>query len=159
MTADLGIGANLGIEAAVSLCNILHRELKSDSNRHPSTSELSAMFTEYQNDRYDRAKSFVELSGKATRMHTWQGTFNKFFICYVAPYFNAARVRLLAAALAIAPKLDFAPLHILNENTDGWKLSKKEAKAGAGWMTYVLLTSTIGIAVAYATKQGLPTLF
>ena len=159
MTADLGIGANIAIESAVSLCNILQRELKSDPNRHPSQSELAAMFAEYQKDRFERAKAFVEISGKATRMHSYQTLFDRYFVGYVAPYLANTQMWKFAESFAKAPKLNYAPLHKINENSAGWKLAKKsEDKVSAGWLTYVLLTSTIGVTIAYIATAGLPAL-
>ncbi|CAO2657389.1 Nn.00g035150.m01.CDS01 [Neocucurbitaria sp. VM-36] len=161
MTADLGIGANIAIESAVTLCNILQRELKSDPNRHPSQSELSAMFAEYQEDRYERAKAFVELSGKATRMHSYQTLFGRYFVGYVAPFLTTMQMWKFAEAFSKAPKLNYAPVRTINENAEGWKLAKKsEDKVSTGWLTYVLLTSTVGVAIAYCiATAGRPALF
>ena len=161
MTADLGVGASMGLESAVRLCNILHRELKSDRTRHPSMSELSTMFAEYQEESFQRSKAFVELSGKVTRMHTYQTLFARFFVGYVSPYLNNIRVQKFAEAFGKSPKLDYAPVRTMNESADGWKLAEKkdEENKGAGWLTYVVLTSTIGVTVAYMARQGLFTLF
>lgn len=157
MTADLGIGANMGVESAASLCNVLQRELKSNPNRHPSQEELSAMFTEYQNDRFDRAKAFVDLSGAVTRMNSYQSLFGRFFVSYLAPYFNEKQFWKFAEGFAKGPKLNYAPSQTLNDDAEGWKLANKgeEKKASTGWLTYVLLTSTIGITVAYVAKARL----
>jgi FAD dependent monooxygenase len=125
MTADLGLGANVGIEDAVSLCNILHRELAANRARHPDGHELSSMFAEFQAARYERVKSLVELSGKATRMHTYDSLFGRFFVGYVAPYLTKYQVMMLAKILAEAPKLDYVPVRTINEDAEGWKLAGK----------------------------------
>ncbi|KAH7402633.1 hypothetical protein BKA66DRAFT_404647 [Pyrenochaeta sp. MPI-SDFR-AT-0127] len=165
MTADLGIGANIAMEAAASLCNILHRELNADRNRHPSKSELSSMFAEYQKDRFARAEAFVDLSGKVTRMHSFQTLFGRFFVSYIGPYLNKTQIWKLAESFSGTPKLNYVPVRTINENSVGWKLAekkkeqKKKNKGSAGWLTYVLLTSTIGVTIAYVARSGLPTLF
>lgn len=162
MTAELGMGANIAIESAVSLCNILHRELNADPNRHPSKSELSAMFAEYQKSRFARAKAFVDLSGKVTRMHSFQSLFNKYFVLYIARYLENFQLGKLAESFSDTPKLDYVPVRTINENSVGWKLAEKKRKqknnTGAGWLTYAILTSTIGITIAYVATMGLPTL-
>jgi FAD dependent monooxygenase len=167
MTADLGMGANIAVESAVILCNIINRELKSNPNRHPSKSDIDAMFAEYQKKRFDRAKTWVDLSGKITRWNSYQSYFGRFFVGYISPLFNDVNIEKMALHFAKAPKLDYAPLRTVNEQTEGWQFAKKDEdekkkkkkQVSTGWMSYVLLTSTVGIAVAYVMTAGLPTLF
>lgn len=176
MTADLGMGANISIEDAVVLCNILQRELKSDPNRHPSQSELSAMFTEYQKNRFGRAKFWCDISGKATRNNSYQSWGGRFRAGYIMPWLSAKMEPFLAKGFANGPKIDYAPVRSIDETLEGWKMKStpeelaadeaKKAKAeqgGAGWMSYLLLTSTVGIAAAYIATTGahrdLPALF
>lgn len=156
MSTDLGTGANLAVEAVVTLCNILHRELKSNPNRHPSRLELAAMFAEYQEEQYERTENNVKTSGSITRLHTYRTLFGRFLIGYLSAYLQPMHLRRFAQSFADGPKLDYAPCHITNENAEGWKLKKKKgdkAKASTGWLTYVLITSTIGVTIAYAAKS------
>ncbi|KAF1841758.1 FAD/NAD(P)-binding domain-containing protein [Cucurbitaria berberidis CBS 394.84] len=156
MTADLGIGANIAIESAVSLCNILHREIKSDPNRHPSKSELSAWFNEYQEDRFNRTKEFVDLSGKVTRMNSYQTLFGRYFLTYVAQYLSEIQLWKFAESFAVAPKLNYAPVRTINEDTVGWRLAKKKGdKASVRWLTYVLVTSTVSVTIAIVARNFL----
>lgn len=148
MTADLGLGANIGIEDAASLCNILHRELATNRAQRPDSHELSSMFAELQATRYKRVKSFVELSGKATRMHTYDSFFGRFFVGYLAPYLTKFQVMKLAKALADAPKLDYVPVQTINEDAAGWKL----AGEGHGtWIPVGLVYAAVGVTMAYLT--------
>ncbi|KAH9863365.1 hypothetical protein IAQ61_009642 [Plenodomus lingam] len=160
MTSELGAGANMAIESAVSLANILHRNLKDDRNRHFTQSELSALFTEYQNDRFDRVKDHVDRSGQATRAFTYQSLISRFMVGYVGPWMHKSQVKQLAESLTQAPKLDYVPLRTLNEDAEGWKLVNKIEKKSAeipvgGWLKYVLFTCTVGAAIAYRTVQPL----
>ena len=157
MTTDLGLGANIALESVVSFCNVLQRELKSDRTRHFSQSELSALFQEYQTDRYERAKNFVELSGKITRATAYQTSFGKFFIRYMAPLMRTMQVQKFIEEFAKAPKLNYAPVQTLNENAKGWKAA--ERKPGAPWLAYVLVTSTVGVTLAYLMRGNLSLTF
>lgn len=96
MTADLGTGANIAIESAVVLANILNRELKTNPTHHPTQSELSVLFAEYQHDRFDRAKAYIELSGKVTRVHSYNTRFERFFVSHIAPCLMAMQVEKFA---------------------------------------------------------------
>jgi FAD dependent monooxygenase len=137
MTADLGIGANIGIEDVAVLCNILNRELKNDRNRHPSEGEITAMFTEYQQERYARAKAFTEMSGKVTRMHSYDTLFGRIFATYVSPMLYEVQVMKLATAWAKAPKLDYVPVKTIDETAPGWLLAKEDEKiSSTPWLLY-----------------------
>lgn len=164
MTADIGIGANMAIESAVALCNILQRETKNNPNRHFETSELSTLFQEYQDKRHTRAKTFVTLSGGVTRMRSYETLWKRIFISRIAtiPYMQKMQGMKMMTAFSMAPKLNYAPVQTLNEDAEGWKLGKKAKEAGssAAWYTYALATSAVGVGLSYAAvlKWGLPLL-
>lgn len=137
MTADLGIGANIAIEDVAVLCNILHRELKPNRTRRPTRDAIASMFAEYQQIRYDRAKTFTELSGKATRMNSYDTLLGRFFATYVAPMLYEVQVTKFATAWAKAPKLDYVPVRTIDESAPGWLLAKEvERKSSTPWLLY-----------------------
>lgn len=160
MTADLGMGANIAIESAVYLCNILHREFASNLTRRISTPDLTALFAEYQAGRHERAKAYVETSGKLTRMNSYQSYFDHFFAGYLHKYIVPSQKAGLIESLAVAPKLDYAPTRTIDESAEGWhwmeKKGKKEKKGG--WFKYMVLTSVVGVTVAYLVDAGLSAL-
>lgn len=160
MTADLGIGANIAIEDATVLCNILNRELKANRSRHPTKDEITSMFAEYQKERYDRAKAFTDLSGKATRMNSYDTLFGRVFATYVAPMLYEVQIKKLATAWARAPKLDYVPVRTIDENAPGWLLAKEDEKSvkypAVPWLVYAGLGS---VAIGFAVQRfGLPKL-
>ncbi|RAR05406.1 FAD/NAD(P)-binding domain-containing protein [Stemphylium lycopersici] len=154
MTADIGLGAHMAIESAFQLCNILQRELKSNPNRHPSSSELSAFSAEYQAGRYERVTKIVDVYAKATRMHTYQTYSDRFFAGYVAPYLASVRAIKFAEIMAHAPKLDYAPTRMTKENAKDWKLAQKREE-NSSWMLYGVLTLGMGMALTYLVRVGL----
>ncbi len=157
MTADLGLGANIAIEDAVALCNILHRGLNTDPNRHPTSSEINAMFDEYQKERLDRAKAFTDISGQATRMHSYNTLFGRVFATYIAPLMAKKQILQFAASFAKAPKLSYVPVRTIDENAEGWRLGKEEDKASS---TLWLMGAAAGAVVAglAVSHYGLPQL-
>jgi FAD dependent monooxygenase len=157
MTADLGIGANIAIEDATVLCNILHRELMADRNRHPTKAEIAMMFAEYQKDRYERAKAFTDLSGKATRANSYNTFFGRVFATHIASLLYNVQVKKLATAFAKAPKLDYVPVQTIDESAEGWLLAKKEGKASIiPWLVYAGVgAAAIALAIS---RYGLPRL-
>ncbi|KAF2856777.1 FAD/NAD(P)-binding domain-containing protein [Plenodomus tracheiphilus IPT5] len=143
MTSELGFGANIAIESAITLANILHRELKANPNRH---------FT-HPNSR--PSSGYVELSGQVTRMYSYQTLFSRLLVGYVSPWIQHSQFMKLAESISRAPKLDYVPVRTMNEDAEGWKLAKKGAiNARGGWRMHVLLTSTVGVAIAYAVSAG-----
>lgn len=149
MTADLGVGANIAIEDAIALSNILHRELKANRNRHPTKTEIASMFAEYQKERWNRAKAFTDLSGKATRANSYDTLFGRVFTTYISPLLSDIQVVKLATAWAKAPKLDYVPVQTINENAPGWLLAKKEEKTSTNkWLVYASIGAVVtGLAV------------
>jgi FAD dependent monooxygenase len=159
MTADLGMGANIAIESAVYLCNILHREFASDSTRHISTPDLTAVFAEYQAGRHERAIDYVETSGKLTRMNSYQTYFDRLFWPYILKYIAPFQSAGLAESLADGPKLDYAPTRTIDEGAEGWHLGKGKKKEEKGsWSMYLVLISLVGITAAYLVTRELPVL-
>ncbi|KAJ8110524.1 hypothetical protein OPT61_g6655 [Boeremia exigua] len=149
MTPDLGIGANIAIEDAVVLCNILNRELKDNRNRHLTAKELKSMFAEYQKERWNRAKSFTDLSGKVTRANSYDSLMGRLFATRISPLMYETQLTQLATAWAKAPMLDYAPVQTIDENAPGWLLAKKQEKTGVStWLVYA------GVGAALAILYG-----
>jgi FAD dependent monooxygenase len=149
MTADLGIGANMAIESAVVLCNLLQKTLSNDANKHPTPSQLSALFAQYQSKRYTRVKIFMELSGKITRMRSYASFWGRLFITRIAalPWMQTYQSSQFLKACSMAPKLEYVGTRTINEDAAGWKLGERKEKAGGGnaWVMYVMATSVVGM--------------
>ncbi|KAH8696854.1 hypothetical protein GQ44DRAFT_718904 [Phaeosphaeriaceae sp. PMI808] len=157
MTTDIGMGANMGIESAAVICNVLQQALASNPHSHPSTSEVSALFQEYQSKRHNRAKEFVELSGLVTRMRSWQSRWQRFLITRIAmiPMFQMTQAKQFIRRVGKSPKLKYAPTRTINEKAEGWEKSKNEHDTKAAWAAYVLLTSAMAVGLSYAVVLNL----
>ncbi|KAF1913791.1 hypothetical protein BDU57DRAFT_520810 [Ampelomyces quisqualis] len=154
MTADIGIGANMAIESAVTLCNVLQAHLSQHPrDYHPTPSQVSALFANYQAQRFVRAKTFMTLSGKVTRMRSFQSAWKRFFIMYIATTRWMQRVQSegLIEGLAQGPKLNYAPTRTINVDAEGWKMEPKRTP----WVVYVLLTSAVAVGATYFISSRL----
>jgi FAD dependent monooxygenase len=163
MTADLGIGANTAIESAIVLCNILQYETKNNPNRHFTNSELSTLFTEYQDKRYERAKKFIAISGGITRMRSYESIWKRIFIARIVtlPVFQRYQAKKMMLAFAKSPKLAYVPTQTINDDADGWKMANEaNSPSSVVWVLYALITSFIGAALSYLalSQWGAPLL-
>lgn len=158
MTADIGIGANMAIESAVVLCNVLQRSVATNPDRHFTIPELSKLFSEYQSKRHERASAFKNLSGDVTRMRSHETLWKRFFVSYIAtlPWMQSFQDGKMMEAFAKGPKLNYVPTRTIDEMAKGWSLGKKTKESG--WVMYALLTSAVGVGLSYAAvlKWGLP---
>jgi FAD dependent monooxygenase len=149
MTADLGIGANMAIESAVVLCNLLQKTLSTDANKHPTPAQLSALFAQYQSKRYIRVKTFMNLSGNITRMRSYASFWGRLFITRIAtlPWMQTYQSSRFLKACSMAPKLEYVGTRTINEDAVGWKLGEKKEKEGGGnaWVMYAIATSVVGM--------------
>ena len=163
MTADLGIGANTAVESAIVLCNILQRETKNNPNRHFTNSELSTLFTEYRDNRYERAKKFIAISGGVTRMRSYETLWKRIFITRIVtlPIFQRYQAKKMMLAFAKSPKLLYVPTRTINVDADGWKVADETSgPSSVAWVLYALITSFIGAALSYValSQWGAPLL-
>jgi FAD dependent monooxygenase len=153
MTADLGLGANMGIESAVSLANVLHRAVtQNPSNSHFTTAALSALFEAYQTERYPRAKEYVQLSGEVTRMHSYETWWKKVFVSRIAtlPFMMQMQSKMFIKSLAKCPKLEYAKTRTINEDAVGWKVLEEKGGGNGLWALYGLVTSAaLVVGVSY----------
>lgn len=149
------MGANIAIESAIYLANILYREFGSRPTRRISTPDLNALFAEYQAGRHERASKYVALSGNVTRAHAYQTYFGRFFSGYVARYMAPMHKKGLAKSLALAPKLSYVPTRTIDEGAEGWQLALETRDEPRAWLIYVVLTSIVGVIAAYCVRTGL----
>ena len=153
MTADLGIGASIAIESATTLCNLLHRMVSSsdDADFHPTPAQISALFSAYQAKRHERAKAFVQLSGRMTRIRSYAGFWSYFFLTRIAtlPWMRTYQTNKFVKAFGAAPKLEYVATRTINEDAKGWERGEAKGRANAR-MVYVVVTSVVGVGMWYA---------
>lgn len=158
MTTDLALGANTAIEGTVTLVNLLHRELKSDKNRHITTAQLRSLFEEYVSTCKPRAENASKLSGDVMRMNALQSNFAVFSAHYLFPYIAPFLAKDFVKLIGTGPKLDFVPTKKTNEEAEGWRDAKPKDGGGAFSTMLVMLTAGGAMAAYAISRYGLPLL-
>jgi 2-polyprenyl-6-methoxyphenol hydroxylase-like FAD-dependent oxidoreductase len=74
MTPNLAYGFNTAFESATSLTNHLAASLAATSNdsRHPDVASINRAFSDYQKQRFARAKLRQDLANFYTRFAAWK---------------------------------------------------------------------------------------
>ena len=125
MTPDLGFGANLAMENAVGLANILHRELAANLKRHLTRAEAEEILQEYQDSRYKRSKALVELSGQFTRINSQETRKEESIVRDIIPKTIPQALDRMTGIVRAAAKLDYVGNRLINENAKGWGIGVK----------------------------------
>lgn len=84
ITPNLGLGFNSSVHDLVVLANGL-RALLDNTKTAITTATLAGLFSEYQNQRTAHMSQTVLLSGRVTRLATWQSGWRWFLDRYVLP--------------------------------------------------------------------------
>ncbi|KAH7405624.1 hypothetical protein DE146DRAFT_608478 [Phaeosphaeria sp. MPI-PUGE-AT-0046c] len=155
MTADIGMGANMAIESAAVLANVLQRAVAGSFRQsyHPTQPELSALFADYQSQRYIRVKQIMKLSGSTTRMRSYQSIWKRIWISHIAtlPIMQKMVVKRMVASFANAPKLEYVKTRTINQHARGWRIepeNQKQVTSNVRFL-YLLLLLLSGIAISY----------
>ncbi|KAH8645730.1 hypothetical protein BX600DRAFT_421303 [Xylariales sp. PMI_506] len=119
ITPNLGLGFNSSVHDLVVLANRL-RTLLDASPADVTTEDLTKVFSEYQKERTDHMSQTVLLSGRVTRLGTWQSGWRWFLDRYVLPVIggdNLLVTYMIGSQNRTAPVLSW-----LDEPnyTDGW---------------------------------------
>ncbi|KAF1808473.1 FAD/NAD(P)-binding domain-containing protein [Eremomyces bilateralis CBS 781.70] len=124
MTPNLGYGGNQGIESVVVLANGLNRLIKrcETVGRRPSTEELSAVFDEYKEIRYPRAKKHHDLTGYITRFDAYDG-FMYPTLQWLMPRITGKEymINLFVELVRPGRKLDFLDERVRRRGTMKWE--------------------------------------
>lgn len=122
MTPYAALGINTGIESAIVLTNEL-RKLGEDK----SAEAITQAFEAYQNQRFERAKLCLKVSGDSCRMMCWSGWIAEAMSRYVLPWVGPLFVaRIFAQVMKDGAVLDSAE----EKNHKSGKLPWKFPKVG-----------------------------
>ena len=123
MTPNLGLGANQSFESVAVLANLLHQSLENqDSNAGSSLghstlsqSEITKIFTSYQEQRYSRAILHYQISGQWASLGAWRSPLYRYISLlprWMGGYFEYILAVIIAAMGRGAPHgLNFVQDH------------------------------------------------
>ena len=144
------------MESVATLTNLLHKKLTSSPlglSSHPSTAELSSVFSAYQEERTPRVKQIYDLSGLLTRVQAWQNPALKIVAKYIFPLVSDSQVaNLFAGAVKGGVKLDFLPVEDVTGSvaweSEGDRLAKKKNDVKSGRNRVVATVGSLVVSCA-----------
>ncbi|KAI9375099.1 hypothetical protein BJX61DRAFT_550158 [Aspergillus egyptiacus] len=131
MTVNLGQGANLAIEDAAQLSNLLYEMLSKKPNTKPTGEEIHTLLETFQRTHLRRATHVSMMSALMARLQARQGLLLTVLVRYVPLLFPNLPAELVSAVVHDSPFLKFLPL---------------PAREGKGWPT-VARAKACGVAM------------
>ncbi|KAJ5363924.1 uncharacterized protein N7496_009637 [Penicillium cataractarum] len=139
MTPNIGQGANMAIEDAAALSNLLGH-LKISSSSPPTDSQIEKLLDQYRTIRYQRVKSIYRSSRFLVRFQARDGLFNTLLSRYYAPYAGDLPADMASKTIADGVMCDFLPHP--KRSGDGWKRYRRNGQSWGWWaqaMMYILI--------------------
>lgn len=124
MTPNVGQGANMAIEDAATLANMLKNRLHTTIHGQwslPTSSDIHQLLGQYQALRYDRVKSIYQSSRFLVRFQACDGPLKTMFGRYYAPYAGDLPADMASKTIAGGSVCEFQPI---------------PARCGPGWEKY-----------------------
>lgn len=136
---NIGWGLNSAVHDLVVLVNTLRRLLsqsKGPDSKKPqvSTKELQTVFSLYEKERVAQASQLCEISGKYTRIASWNTPYRRFLDCRIFPPVSADSLLItytLGSKIRVIPVLDWLDEPHLASGSIAWthgRLGKKEQR-------------------------------
>ncbi|KAJ5569383.1 FAD/NAD(P)-binding domain-containing protein [Penicillium hetheringtonii] len=139
MTPNFGQGANMAIEDAATLTNLL-REAESSAN-----TEIANVLRQYQKVRYSRVDSVYRSSRFLVRLQARDGLINTLLTRYYIPYAGDLPADLASKTIADGVICDFLPKP--KRSGDGWtKYARTQRRSWVCWLSYGLITFVLWFA-------------
>lgn len=124
MTPNIGQGANMAIEDAAALANIILKMKKGLVTEIPTPGQIESMFCQYHDLRHARVDSIYQTSRFLVRLQSRDGLLNKILSRYYAPYAGDLSANIASKTIANGGLCDFLPTP--KRSGSGWeKYSRK----------------------------------
>jgi FAD dependent monooxygenase len=146
MTPNIGQGANMAIEDAAALTNLLRRLLKGPGSSLPSNAQIEMLLHQYRELRYQRVQSIYRSSRFLVRFQARDGLLNVLLSRYYAPYAKDLPADIASKTIADGVMCDFLPPP--KRSGDGWESYRTNGQT-RGWRAQAAMYSLI-LAVLYA---------
>lgn len=146
MTPNIGQGANMAIEDAAALTNLLRRLLKGPGSSLPSNAQIEMLLHQYRELRYQRVQSIYRSSRFLVRFQARDGLLNVLLSRYYAPYAKDLPADMASKTIADGVMCDFLPPP--KRSGDGWESYRTNGQTW-GWRAQAAMYSLI-LAVLYA---------
>ncbi|RAL03305.1 FAD-dependent monooxygenase spyC [Aspergillus ibericus CBS 121593] len=144
MTPNIGQGANMAIEDAAVLANLLHKKLGHGEVEGLSDAGVNALLHEFHSIRYSRVKSIYIASRYLVRLQARDGLLNKLLGRYCIPYAPDIPAVIGSRSIRGSPSIDFLPLPA--RSGPGWS----KYRSGEGRYILSLLTVLLVVVASYS---------
>ncbi|KAJ5608614.1 hypothetical protein N7537_005233 [Penicillium hordei] len=121
MTPNIGQGANMAIEDAAALANLLQRLRKGLSDWPPTDGQVQTLLHQYRSVRHGRVNSVYKSSRFLVRLHARDGLLKTLFGRYYVPYAGDLPAYIGSKSIADGVLCDFLP---------------PPRRSGGGWERY-----------------------
>lgn len=121
MTPNIGQGANMAIEDAAALTNLLRNLLTQGGTSLPTGTQINTLLDQYRTIRYERVDSIYRSSRFLVRFQARDGILNSLLSRYYAPHAGDLPAEMASKTIADGVVCDFLPL---------------PKRSGAGWGKY-----------------------
>jgi FAD dependent monooxygenase len=144
MTPNIGQGANMAIEDAAALTNLLRNLEKLPSTLSSGTAQIETMLRQYRSLRYERVESIYRDSRFLVRFQARDGLLNILLSRYYAPYAGDLPADMASKTIADGVMCDFLPPP--TRSGDGWKRYRRNSRL-RGWrfqaMLYIIMLAIL----------------
>ncbi|KAJ5853965.1 hypothetical protein N7534_006508 [Penicillium rubens] len=131
MTPNIGQGANMAIEDAASLANLLQRLRKGLDIWPPTNGQVKILLEQYRSIRYGRVNSVYKSSRILARLHARDGLLKTLIGRYYVPYAGDLPAYVGSKSIADGVMCDFLPPP--KRSGDGWERYRTE-DSNSGWV-------------------------
>lgn len=145
MTPNIGQGANMAIEDAAALTNLLQDMKKSGVSSSPTDSHIQMLLHQYRTIRYERVKSIYRSSRFLVRLQARDGLLNLLLSRYYAPYAGDLPADMASKTIADGVMCDFLPHP--KRSGRGWQTYRKKSPSWGWWAQAILSVLMLGICI------------
>lgn len=136
MTPNIGQGANMAIEDAAALTNLLRNLQRPPGTLSSTTAQIETILRQYRQIRYERVESIYRDSRFLVRFQARDGLLNILLSRYYAPYAGDLPADMASKTIADGVICDFLPPP--KRSGDGWKRYRRNGQLG-GWRFHTIL--------------------
>nr|Q9C447.1 RecName: Full=FAD-dependent monooxygenase paxM; AltName: Full=Paxilline synthesis protein M [Penicillium paxilli]AAK11530.1 PaxM [Penicillium paxilli] len=147
MTPNVGQGANMAIEDAAALANLLRKMRISSGPYFPTSSQMEFLLQKYRDLRYERVNTIYQSSRFLVRFQVRDGIIYSLLSRYWAPYAGDLPADMASKTIADGTMCDFLPTP--KRSGGGWE---KYSKQGRSWSYLTqLMIYLFGLTIVYTS--------
>lgn len=143
MTPNIGQGANMAIEDAAALANLLRHLKQTGGPSLPTEYQIGILLHQYRTIRYERVKSIYRSSRFLVHFQARDGLLNLLLTRYYAPYAGDLPADMASKTIADGVMCEFLPPP--KRSGDGWQRYRKKGQSWGWWTNAMLFTLILTI--------------